>query len=69
MAYGNNQIRQHCNIMQLAYKWLNHLAEEESVGCCSFLVSCLLDAMWLLSLFTLPRGAVGWSAMRDCDIS
>ena len=29
----------------------------------------LLDVIWLLLFFSLPHGAVDWSAMSDCGIS
>ena len=45
----------------------NHLAEEKRVGCFTLAVFLLSCDFWCS--MSLPRGAEGWSAVCDHDIS
>ena len=45
----------------------NHLEEEERAGCFVFIV--LRMPCYCKCSVTLSHGAVGWSAVCDCDIS
>ena len=39
----------------------NNIAEEERAGCSTLIV------LWVLCSLSHPHGAVGWSAICDCD--
>ena len=43
------------------FKFSNHLADVDRAGCNGLIVLCMS--------VSLPRGAVGWSAVYDYDIS
>ena len=49
------------------FYFLSHLEEEEKAGCFAIIV------LHMYSYYTcsvaFPHGAVGWSAVSDCDIS
>ena len=49
------------------FLFCNHLEEEEKAGC--FAIIVLQIYCYCKCSVALPTGAVGWSAVCDCDIS
>ena len=49
------------------FQFRNHLEGEEKVGCFAFIV--LQMSCYCKCYVALPHGAMGWSAVCDCDIS
>ena len=49
------------------FQFCNHLEEEERAGCFAFIV--LQMSCFCICSVALPYGAVGWSAVCDCDSS
>ena len=50
-----------------SFFFCNHLEEEEIAGCFAFIL--LWMSCYCRCSVTLPRSAVGWSAVCDCGIS